>query len=47
MALDDVQAVVSAVADHRLGQRFVPFHHLGGLTEMTIARRILDEVAID
>ncbi|STZ56314.1 recombination factor protein RarA [Moraxella lacunata] len=47
VAIDDVQAVFSAVADHRLGQRFVPFHHLGGLTEMTIARRILDEVAID
>lgn len=47
VAIDDVQAVFAAVADHRLGQRFVPFHHLGGLTETTIAERILSEVAID
>lgn len=47
VAIDDVQAVFSAVADHRLGQKFVPFHHLGGLTKTTIARRILEEVAID
>lgn len=47
VAIDDVQAVFSAVADHRLGQRFVPFHHLGGLTETTIAERILADVAID
>ena len=47
VAIDDVQAVFLAVADHRLGQRFVPFHHLGGLTETTIAKGILNEVAID
>ncbi|MDO4449704.1 MAG: AAA family ATPase [Moraxella sp.] len=47
VSIDDVQAVFMAVADHRLGQRFVPFHHLGGLTKSTIAGRILDEVAVD
>ncbi len=43
---EDIQAVFSAVADHRMGQAFVPFHHLGGLTEQTIAGRILEEVAV-
>lgn len=46
VAIDDVQAVFAAVADHRLGQRFVPFHHLGGLTERTIAERIMMDVAV-
>lgn len=47
VAIDDVQAVFAAVADHRLGQRFVPFHHLGGLTEQTLAGKILTQVSID
>ena len=47
VAIDDVQAVFAAVADHRLGQRFVPFHHLGGLTEQTLAGKILTQVGID
>ncbi len=47
VAIDDVQAVFAAVADHRLGQRFVPFHHLGGLTEQTLAVKILTQVSID
>lgn len=46
VAIDDVQAVFCAVADHRLGQRFVPFSHLGGLTQVTIAQKILAEVAV-
>lgn len=46
VAIDDVQAVFCAVANHRLGQKFVPFHHLGGLTQMTIGERILSEVAV-
>lgn len=46
VSIDDVQAVFCAVADHRLGQKFVPFHHLGGLTQMTIAQKILAEVAV-
>ncbi|WP_084349682.1 AAA family ATPase [Moraxella oblonga] len=46
VSIDDVQAVFGAVADHRLGQKFVPFHHLGGLTQMTIAQKILVEVAV-
>lgn len=47
VAIDDVQAVFAAVADHRLGQRFVPFYHLGGLTQMTLAGEILTQVSID
>lgn len=46
ISIDDVQAVFCAVADHRLGQKFVPFHHLGGLTQMTIAQKILMDVAV-
>lgn len=43
---EDVQAVFAAIADHRLGQRFVPFHHLGGQQQTTIAQRILAEVPV-
>lgn len=43
---EDIQAVFPAVADHRLGQRFVPFHHLAGQTQTTIAQRILAEVPV-
>lgn len=47
VAIDDVQAVFAVVANHRLGQRFVPFHHLGGLTQTTIAQTILSQVATE
>ena len=47
VAIDDVQAVFSAVADHRLGQRFIPFHHLGGATPNTFAEQIIAQVAVD
>ena len=47
VAIDDVQAVFSAVADHRLGQRFIPFHHLGGATPNTFAEQIITQVAVD
>lgn len=47
VAIDDVQAVFSAVADHRLGQRFVPFHHLGGAKAHTLAEQIIAQVAVD
>lgn len=45
VAIDDVQAVFAAVADHRLGQRFVPFHHLGGAMPKTLAQTIISQVA--
>lgn len=47
VAIDDVQAVFSAVADHRLGQRFVPFHHLGSAKAQTLAEQIIAQVAVD
>lgn len=43
---EDIQAVFAAVADHRLGQRFIPFHHLGGQSQSTIAQRILADVPV-
>lgn len=43
---EDIQAVFAAVADHRLGQRFVPFHHLGGQSQNTIAQQILADVPV-
>ena len=43
---EDIQAVFAAVADHRLGQQFVPFHHLGGQMQDTIAQRILADVPV-
>lgn len=47
VAIDDVQAVFAAVANHRLGQRFIPFHHLGGATVATLAEQIIAQVAVD
>lgn len=41
VAIDDVQAVFPAVANHRLGQAFVPFHHMGGTQQTTLADDIL------
>ena len=43
---EDIQAVFAAVTDHRLGQRFVPAHVVGGQAAQTIAQRILAEVPI-
>lgn len=43
---EDVQAVFAAVVNHRLGQGFVPFNHLGGATEVTLASRLLQQVPV-
>lgn len=44
VAIDDVQAVFSAVADHRLGQRFVAFNEMPA-NHLTIAQSILSQVS--
>lgn len=46
MTPEDIQAVFAAVTDHRLGQRFVPAHVVGGQASQTIAQRILAEVPV-
>ena len=46
VAPEDVQAVFVAVADHRLGQRFVPFNQVNNLTSQTIAQKILANVPV-
>lgn len=43
---EDIQAVFAAVTDHRLGQRFMPLHVVGGQAAQTIAQRIINEVAV-
>lgn len=43
---EDVQAVFSAVVNHRLGQAFVPFNHLGGDEPITIADKLLKQVPV-
>lgn len=43
---EDIQAVFAAVTDHRLGQRFVPSHVVGGQKAQTIAQRIMNEVPV-
>ncbi len=43
---EDIQAVFAAVTDHRLGQRFVPFHHLGGQQYQTVAQTIVAAVPV-
>lgn len=43
---EDVQAVFAAVVDHRLGQAFVPFNHLGGDEPVTIASQLLRQVPV-
>ncbi|MEK6200045.1 AAA family ATPase [Psychrobacter sp. P11G5] len=43
---EDIQAVFTAVTDHRLGQRFVPSHVVGGQAPQTIAQRIINEVTV-
>lgn len=42
---EDIQAVFAAVADHRLGQRFIP-DYVGGVKEASFAKRILADVPI-
>lgn len=43
---EDIQAVFSAVVNHRLGQMFVPFNHLGGDEPITIADKLLKQVPV-
>ncbi|MFW2177697.1 MULTISPECIES: AAA family ATPase [unclassified Moraxella] len=43
---EDVQAVFSAVVNHRLGQPFVPFNHLGGGEPVTLASELLRQVPV-
>ena len=43
---EDIQAVFAAVADHRLGQRFIPTQLTDNLGSQTIAQRILAEVPV-
>jgi len=42
---EDIQAVFAAVADHRLGQRFIP-DYVGGVKEASFAKRILADVPV-
>lgn len=46
VAIDDVQAVFASVANHRLGQMFVPFHHTGGVAQSTLADQIIAQVQV-
>lgn len=43
---EDIQAVFPAVANHRLGQAFVPFNHLGGETLNTLAHQLLRQTPV-
>ena len=43
---EDIQAVFSAVVDHRLGQAFIPFNHLGGEQPQSIATQLLRQVPV-
>ncbi|WP_157049352.1 AAA family ATPase [Psychrobacter urativorans] len=43
---EDIQAVFAAVADHRLGQRFIPTHAVSGQAALSIAQRIMAEVSV-
>lgn len=43
---EDVQAVFAPVADHRLGQVFVPFSQLGGSAPDSLARKIMRQVPV-
>ena len=43
---EDIQAVFAAVADHRLGQRFLPMQAMSGQAPQTIAQRILAAVPV-
>lgn len=43
---EDIQAVFAAVVDHRLGQVFIPFNHLGGESPQSIATQLLRQVPV-
>ena len=43
---EDIQAVFAAVIDHRLGQAFIPFNHLGGEQPQSIATQLLRQVPV-
>ena len=43
---EDIQAVFAAVVDHRLGQAFIPFNHLGGEQPQSIATQLLHQVPV-
>lgn len=43
---EDIQAVFAAVVDHRLGQAFIPFSHLGGEPPQSIATQLLRQVPV-
>lgn len=43
---EDIQAVFPAVANHRLGQAFVPFNQLGGESVQTLAHQLLRETPV-
>ena len=43
---EDIQAVFAAVVDHRLGQPFIPFNHLGGEPPQSIATQLLRQVPV-
>lgn len=43
---EDIQAVFAAVVDHRLGQAFIPFNHLGGEQPQSIATKFLRQVPV-
>ena len=43
---EDIQAVFAAVVDHRLGQAFIPFNHLGGEPPQSIATQLLPQVPV-
>ena len=43
---EDIQAVFAAVVDHRLGQAFIPFNHLGGEPPQSIATQLLRQVPV-
>ena len=43
---EDIQAVFAAVVDHRLGQAFIPFNHLGDEQPQSIANQLLRQVPV-
>ncbi|HBI49231.1 MAG TPA: AAA family ATPase, partial [Moraxellaceae bacterium] len=43
---EDIQAVFAAVVDHRLGQAFISFNHLGGEQPQSIATQLLRQVPV-
>ncbi|WP_227431238.1 AAA family ATPase [Psychrobacter sp. I-STPA6b] len=43
---EDVQAIFPAVADHRLGQRFIPFNQSGHKIQQTLAEQVLTKTPV-